>query len=99
MCSVYDEPPAINGQRGWRFQREQMLSCRAARQQAPGAGAFAARSRQGWHEDPKERSFLGETAERFASTSKLGKRGALAKDHAQLLEFWAVAVDPGCRRN
>ena len=81
VCStcLYGEPPATHHQRGWRCQRRQLLSCRAARQQVQVLGRSRARSRQRWHEDPKEGSFLAVTAEGFATTSQLGKRGALAK--------------------
>ena len=76
-------------------KRQQMLPCRAARQRALGAVAFAgakqaviaARGRS------KAGSFFAVTAKGFASTPWPCRRGALRKDVAQLLEFMAVVVD------
>ena len=74
MCSVYDEPPANTNAGGAvsSASTNALLPCCTP----TGSRCWGV---QGWHEDPKESSFLAVTAEGFASTTKLDKRGALPK--------------------
>ena len=95
---VNGEPPATTTDERCRWrspQREPMLPCRAARQQAPGAVAFAgvqaefaARGRS------KAGSFLAVAAQKSSHQHRgLASTKRSPKDAAQLLEFLVVAVD------
>ena len=79
-------------QRGWRCQRKQMLSCRAARQQAPGVGTC----RDGTRIQRKVHSSQSQPKGSHRRRS-LANVERFQKDDVQLLEFWTVAVGPGWR--
>ena len=76
-------------QRGWRCQRKQMLSCRAARQQAPGVGTC----RDGTRIQRKVHSSQSQPKGSHRRRS-LANVERFQKDDVQLLEFWTVAVGP-----
>ena len=92
VLAVHDEPPAIHHVGGAVSVNKCSLAVlNANRLQV--LGRSPARNRQGWHEDPKESSLQSQPKGPRRRRS-LANVEHLRKDDAQLLKFWAVAVDP-----
>ena len=95
---VYGELPATTTNGLGRWRRHHVNKCSPAVLHASRLQVLwrsRARSKQIWHEDPKEGTFLAVTAEGFASTLWLGKRGALTKRRCPVAGVLGCGRGPG----